>query len=250
MVGTKLMKNRKIRTWAFVLATGLGVGSSAAQEPGEQGDVGLRIRALAFELQGEIPPEMYAHADPSDGKRDGVKVDVKNYLNHEFNTVPSAMKKMVWTDSPDPASTTESGRVLARVKVPDRMGSGIFMVLPGSGKAKEPKFRVLPIDDARGAFPAGSLKVMNLSPREVKLQLEKSVYSFKPGETEVIKDPPVGANNVSAMRAFCREGEGWQRIGSGGWPHPGQKRVLQVLFENPSSKQVEMRGFRDVAALP
>lgn len=246
------MKKTMIRNAWVALAVGCLVGTAPAQEgqPGSQEDTGIRIRALAFEIQGEIPAEMYAHADPSDGKSDGVKIDVKNYLNHEFNTVPSAMKKMVWTDAPDAASASQADRVLAKVKVPDRMRSGIFMLLPGTGKEGDPKFRVLPIDDSRRAFPPGSLKVMNLSPMEVRIQLEKTPFTFKPGATEVIDDMPVGANNIAGMQAFARMGEGWQRIGAGGWPHPGQKRVLQILFENPASKKIEMRGFRDVAALP
>ena len=72
-------------------------------------------------------------------------------------------------------------------------------------------------------------------------------FDFKSGEVRLIENPPVGDANSSAMRAFTFQDEQWQRIAAGVWPHPGQKRVLQVAFDNPESRQVEMRGIRDIA---
>jgi hypothetical protein len=34
------------------------------------------------------------------------------------------------------------------------------------------------------------------------------------------------------------------------WPHPGRKRGVQVLFDDPASGQVQLRGFRDVVEKP
>jgi hypothetical protein len=74
------------------------------------------------------------------------------------------------------------------------------------------------------------------------------VYEFKGGESKIIEDPPVAENNSSGMKAFSFTDGEWHRIASGVWPHPGEKRVLQVLFTNPATQQVEIRGVRDVAA--
>jgi hypothetical protein len=49
------------------------------------------------------------------------------------------------------------------------------------------------------------------------------------------------------MTAFCHRDNEWRRIGAGLWPHPGTKRVVEVLYDDPASGQVQLRGFRDVA---
>jgi hypothetical protein len=103
------------------------------------------------------------------------------------------------------------------------------------------------MDDSLGSFPRGSVKVMNLSPVPVRIRLEKTNYEFKSGETQLIKDQPVGDNNSSSMMAFALKGTEWQRVGAGVWPHPGEKRVIEIIFENPLSRQVELAGIRDVA---
>lgn len=241
------------RTVLAVLALCLPVISQeappVAPPAGPAETAGLRVRGLSFQLDSP-PTDVFAHDAAGDGTVPGVRLDVKSYLNHEFSGLPIKGDSLVFTKSADPAGIKDSASVVARAKVPAGFRSGIFMFLPGTGKAGDPPFRVLVIDDAKKAFPPGSLKILNLSPLEVRIQLEKEVFSFKSGETKLIEDPPVAANQSSGMRAFCLKDGKWQRIGAGIWPHPGTKRVLQVLFENPKSKQVELRGIRDVAAIP
>jgi hypothetical protein len=126
------------------------------------------------------------------------------------------------------------------------MSSGIFLVLP-TGASDKGRFSVLPIADSTDAFPPGSLKLMNMSQLDVRVQLEKKDYEIKSGKTLLIENMPVGANNSAGMKAFCLKEGNWQRIGSGVWPSPGKKRVLQLFFVNPATGQLEMRGFRDIA---
>jgi len=122
------------------------------------------------------------------------------------------------------------------------------MFLPGTGKPGDPPFQVLVIGDTRRDFPPGSVKILNLSHQAVRIQLETKVFDFKSGEARIIQDPPVSENQSSGMKAFSFANGEWHRIASGVWPHPGEKRVLQVLFTNPKTQQVEIRGVRDVAA--
>lgn len=211
-----------------------------------QDEAGVHFRGLSFQVDDPLS-EVYAH-DPLAAKPGlGTKVDVKNYLNHEFNQLPLSGDSVVFTTKPDPASVKDPAEILGKAKFAANLKSAIFMFLPGSGKAGEPRCRVLVIDDKLRAFPRGSLKILNLSPLPVRIQLEKETYDFKSGETRLIENPPVAENNLSGMRAFCQRGNEWQRIASGMWPHPGEKRVLQVLFENPASKQIEMKGIRDIS---
>jgi hypothetical protein len=207
---------------------------------------GLKIRSLSFQL--DTPPtDVFAHDPALGGKIPGVKIDMKSYLNHEFNLQPSHPENLVFTKSADATSIKDAASIVAKAKVPANLKSGIFMFLPGSGKAGDPAFRVLVIEDSKQAFPPGSFKVMNLSPHRVRIQLENQNYPFASGETKVIEDPPVGANNASGMKAFASINNQEVRIAATLWPHPGTKRSLQVMFLNPKSQQVEIRGIRDVA---
>lgn len=209
---------------------------------------GLRVRALSFQLDSP-PADVYAHDAAGDGSVPGVKLDVKSYLNHEFSGLPIKGDSLVFTKSADPAGIKDSANIVAKTRLPGGFRSGIFMFLPGTGKAGDPAFRVLVIEDTKKAFPPGSLKILNLSPLPVSIMLEKETFNFKSGETKVIEDPPVGPSQSSGMVAKAFKDGEWRKIGSGVWPHPGSKRVLQVLFENPQSQQVELRGIRDIAKI-
>jgi hypothetical protein len=214
--------------------------------PPSASDQGIRVRGLAFQLAAP-PTDIYVHDAAAPPGIVGAKLDVKGYLNHEFSLLPIRGKNVVCTKSSDPASIKDPANILAKATLPDKFKNGIFMFLPGTGAPGAPMFRILVVDDSTSAFPRGSFKVMNLSPVTVRIQLEKETFEFKSGEMKLIEDPPVGENQSSGMRAFSQAGSQWQKIGSGIWPHPGDKRVLQVLFENPGTKQVELRGIRDVA---
>lgn len=223
----------------------------AAQAPATGGTapviVGLQVRGLAFQL--DSPPEnVYVH-DGAGGKNPGVKLEVKSYLNHEYSGLPFTGDALVFTSAPEPAAASDPAKVVAKAKLPQGFRSGILMFLPGTGKAGDPPFRVLVIDDTRAQFPPGSVKILNLSPSAVRIQLEKQNFDFRSGDTKVIRDLPVSENQTAAMQAMAYQDGQWRRIASSVWPHPGEKRVLQVLFENPSTGQTEIRGVRDVAAL-
>ncbi len=240
------------RTLLAVLALGLPALAQetppAATPAAAVESAGLRTRGLCFQLDSP-PADVFVHDAAGDGSVPGVRLDVKSYLNHEYSGLPIKGDNLVFTKTADPAGLKDSANVIARTKLPGGFKRGIFMFLPGSGKPGEPPFRVLVVDDTRQSFPPGSLKILNLSPLPVSIKLEKEVFNFKSGETKVIEDPPVAANRSSSMVAMAFKDSQWRKIGSGIWPHPGSKRVLQVLFENPKSQQVELRGIRDIASI-
>jgi hypothetical protein len=219
-------------------------GTTPAVPPAEED--GIKVRGLAFQLDAP-PADVFAHDPSMGGQIPGAKVDVKTYLNHEVNMLPFKGPEVLFTKSADPASMKDPASLVAKAKLPSNLKSGIFMFLPGTGKAGDPAFRVLVIEDANRAFPPGSFKVMNLSPQSIRIELEKEKFDFRSGETRVIEDPPVGANNSSGMQAFTSSQGQVQRIASGIWPHPGTKRSLQIMFANPKTGQIEIRGVRDVA---
>ncbi len=215
---------------------------ASAQAPAGTTRVDLRLLAFA-------PPqdsgELFVH-DPA-AKEDavGIAVRLKGYLNHENHSLVLLGRELVFSASAQRASLTQPGAQLARVTLPAGKRELILLFLPrtqGSGVG----WQVLPIDDSLRGFPPGSIQILNLSASPVRIQLQETDFEFKSGESKLIADPPVGRNQHAAMTAHAFvEGE-WRRIGAGLWPHPGRKRTVQVLFDEPGSGQIQLRGFRDV----
>ena len=212
----------------------------------------ITLRLLAFSSECE-KDTVYLHdpaAQPTSPDAppapEGTKADVKPYLNHENVGVMARGNRIVMTDQAEGASATKPANILCNINIPEHVHSAIVVVFPAAPGAKPP-MQALTISDATSTFPRGSFLVLNRSPLPVKLSLESKTFGFKPGETQLIKDPPVGPNHNSAMYAYAFQANDWKRIGSGFWPHPGTKRSVQVLYFNPGSQYVELRSFNDIA---
>ena len=218
--------------------------AAQAQQP-KTSPVDLRL--LSFNPGGGRQ-EVFLHDPAAQEAGDGVRGEVKSYLNHEALALNLVGRTAVLTTKAARASLNEAGAKIAKVALPADLRRGVLVLFPNTAGA-EFACRALVIDDSPGAFPTGSLKIMNLSPLPVRLVLEKDTFDFKVGETKVIKDPPVRENNHTAMKAFCFQDNEWKRVASSLWPHPGSVRVFQFLFENPQTGKIELRGFRDVASV-
>lgn len=198
-----------------------------------------RVRALSLQA-GATATELYACNEA--GTANAGMVRVKTFLNHEFDTLKLKGTKLVFTTKPGPAAANVR---IGTCEVPAEAKSVILLFIPEiPGK---PACRVVVVDDSAKAFPSGSIAIVNLSSLPVKIQLETQSYEFKPGEIRAIPDPPVGPSQASAMKGQVKRDGKWVDFSSGAWPHPGDKRVLHVLTENPTTKQLEIRGVRDVA---
>lgn len=206
----------------------------------------LEIRGLSF-VTDKAMPQLYVHFTAGQPDAVGIPVNVKSYLNHEAEELTVLGNEIVFTVDASRASLKTQDKQVAKVKIPAQLKSAILMFLPGGGTDEVPKCQVMIIDDSVRAFPRGSLNVINLSHNPLRIELEKKPFDFKSGEMRLIENPPVGEGNASAMTAYTFQQEQWQRIGASSWPHPGSKRVIQVAFDNGESRQVEMRGIRDIA---
>lgn len=197
----------------------------------------VRVRGLA--LQPGVPEEL--QAGDAAGKGAVGVVKVKSFLNHEFDTLKLKGNKLKFTAAAEAGPAVEIGTC----EIPAKAASVILVFLPDAPDSKTCKIVV--VEDSAKAFPPGSYKIANLSEFPVKIELEKKEFEFKAGEIGGIEDPPVGANQASGMKGYSqREGE-WQVFVSSLWPHPGGKRVLQLITANPGTGQLEMRGVRDIA---
>lgn len=207
---------------------------------GTSGAAGREVRLRAVALQ-QGAGEMFVH-DAVQPEAPGTKVSAKSFLNHEF--VPLTVKGdvLVFTTGGD---MKDSATLLAQVELGKAQASLIAVRLPVGGKDQ-----VVAVHDSKDVFPPGSVCVLNLTDIPLRIELEKKNFDFKAGEVGWIKDPPVADNQMSGMAGFQEiEGE-WKRFASAVWPHPGGKRVLQIATINPVTKQPEIRGVRDVAAIP
>lgn len=214
--------------------------AQAKKDKDKKGD--CRVRCLIAQA-GSLPAELYVH-DAAGSATAGV-LHVKTFLNHEFDLLSPKGGKVVITTKPEPASVKTAEDVVAECDLPAKAPS--LIVFLNQEAPDKPQCKVTIIDASAKAFPSGSFKVVNLSTLPVTVELETKKYEFTPGETEIIKDPPMGADSSSAMKAFCERDGKQEQISSGIWPSPGEKRVLQIIMDNPVTKQVEIVGIRDVA---
>lgn len=239
MVGLS-MKRHLLPIAAAMVAAGCPLAQG--QAPATAGRV--EVRLLAF----EAPPGeggLFIHDAAAKETAPGVAATLKGYLNHESSVLTLLGRELVFTTLAEHASIHQPASQLGRVTLPAGARECILLFLPQEQDGRS-TWKVLPIDDSTRVFPPGSLLIVNLSRNPVRIRLEQTDYAFKSGESKVITDPPVGANHHSTMTAHAFLAGEWQRIGAGLWPHPGRKRSVQVLFDDPASDQCQLRGFRDV----
>jgi hypothetical protein len=229
------MRNYKLFAIAAVLLPCFSSSLMADQE--------LKIRALSF--QPGFPVEIHAH-EP-DGSATGGMVEIKSFLNHEANVVRCKGTRLVFTRRSRPDSATDMNEMIGQIEFPATSKSWILLFTPETVEQGEFKSKVFAIDDSAKGFPAGSFQIANLTTMPIKIELEKETYEFTPGEMRNIPKPPFGENQSASMEAYFKKDDKWMLLSSGSWPNPGTKRVLQILTENPATKQIDLKGVRDVA---
>ena len=205
-------------------------------------DEEIKVRAISF--QPDFPGELHAH-DPSGSATAGL-IEVKSFLNHEANPLKIKGRSLVFTRKSNPASATDVNALVAKVELPADSKSFILLFLPESAEAVEHRSQVMVIDDSAKAFPPGSFKVANFTTLPVKILLESETFEYPPGETKIIAKPPFGENQSASMEAYFKRDDQWKIISTGSWPNPGTRRVLQIFSENLATKQIELKGVRDV----
>ena len=215
-----------------------------AQEPKDERK--LSLRCLTFQM-GNGAAEVFVHSLGAEEGVVGTAVTPKNYLNHERIDIQLFSAKLVFTTEPNQASINDPKKILGNAVVGENLQSAIFMFFPAEKKAGKPPLNILTFDDSKKAFPPGSLSFVNLSPLALQLQLEKEKYGFKPGERKLIKNPPKNERYSMGMYAFVYVDKQWKRIAASMWPHPGDIRVIKIAFYNPASKQIEIKGVRDIS---
>lgn len=202
----------------------------------------VKVRAISF--QPDFQGEIHAH-DPSGSVTAGL-IEVKSFLNHEANPLKIKGRSLVFTRKSSPVSATDVNALVGKVELPAGSKSFILIFLAESAEPGDQRSRVMVIDDSAKAFPAGSFKVANFTTFPVKFLLETETFEYAPGEIKVIAKPPFGENPAVSMEAYFKRDDQWKIISTGSWQNPGTRRVLQVFTENLATKQIELKGVRDV----
>lgn len=203
----------------------------------------VRVRAVASRA-GATPSELYVHG--ADGKASVGKVRVKTFLNHEFDRLETKGGVVVFTAKPEASSAKNEEDVIGQCELPAKGPQSLILFFTPEQPGK-PRCKVTMVDASVKAFPPGSFKVVNGSALPVRVELQGEKFEFKPGETRVIAKPPMGDAGSANMKAYCERDGKWTAISAGIWPDPGEKRVLQIISDNPATKQVEIVGVMDVA---
>ncbi|RYD22418.1 MAG: hypothetical protein EOP88_08160 [Verrucomicrobiaceae bacterium] len=222
-----------MRSLLFVFFA-LSVCAQAARE--------VRLRLLAFDNM-TIPADCFAFDPAAPPGAAGTPAPIKGYLNHEVVKVTVTTGDLTFSKSADVANLNKPEFQLGKVKLPNTGSRFMLIFLPNGDQG----FRVMPLDDSVREFPLGAYRFVSLSRLPVKVTLEDKAYEFKPGQSSLVENPPVQANNHSAMYAYSFVDGKWARIGAGLWPAQGKKRSVQIFWDNPSSKNTELRGFRDIS---
>jgi hypothetical protein len=212
--------------------------------PASAQGVKAEVRLLAFDTS--IPqPDIFIQDPAAEPTATSTAATLKSYLNHQYASVSLQSRKLVFTTKPDRASITREGELVGEVMLPAGGDSAILLFLPGKPGGKG-KYQIMPVADSKKSFPAGSFHVTNLSPVAVRLLLEKKPFEFKPGQTSLIEDPPVRDGAMIGMRAFAFIDKAWLEVSASLWTHPGRGRGLMIIFQDPVSKDIQLKAFDDI----
>ncbi|MGB0775078.1 MAG: hypothetical protein ACPGUY_04485 [Akkermansiaceae bacterium] len=142
-------------------------------------------------------------------------------------------------------------KIVARSKVPASVKKAVFYFTPAKGKNKL-LYNVRVMDDGLRKFPMGNTRLLNLHTEEVGFKLG--------GDAKIIKAKslsqmgiPRGRDNFNMATVVCRmknkKGQ-WQTISENRLRFTKAKRILIVSFVNSTTKQPELRIYRDLPARP
>lgn len=227
------MKHPNFSIRSLVLLTGLCVvGLADARD--------VKVRALT--VAGNEPgPGVFLH-DGTPGS--GTAVQVKNFLNHEFEEFDLDSTRVVVTSESSRKSTENQELIVAEVEWPEDCDSAILLFLPGEEEGAV-SARLIP--DSAEDFPAGSFLIVSNCAEALRFELEGEEFVVEPNGWNLITDPPKRDEiAASQMEAFREEDGEWKRVAAARWFHPGSKRELHVASIQPRSQRLRVQGIKDL----
>lgn len=134
----------------------------------------------------------------------------------------------------------ESYPVLGRVKS-NPSWPEVFVVLVGVTRKDEGGYEGFAFPLANRSFPAGSLKLANLSSKQIRGLLGKRKLAFKPGQIETVRfADPVG-KLIDVVFQY-KEEERWARMISTRWVVPAAGRKIIFVYQDPETGRMTSKA--------
>lgn len=210
-----------------------------AQENGRA----VNVRTLCFEMAPGAPRDLVVSGDPTFKNR--VDVALSRRLSSEQQTILVTGNQVilgVMGTSEDDQPVLEA---MAKANLP-ASGSEFLLLLVPSGKEEGEVYRCLVLPDEARAFPAGAFRFVNLSPSRLRFALGAQPIEVAPGAIRVLDDVEgVREDGRFPYVAQHHEGGVWNRLSTGYWTSHEKIRSLQIVYLDPRTKRLTLRGFDD-----
>ena len=205
---------------------------------------GMRVRGLSFPADPTLT-EVFAHDPDASEDTPATRIEVNSHLGAAGQFLSLKGDRVILSDRRERPVSESGTHVFGSIQVRRDATDGIFLMMPGTGKPAEPARRALLLDVSPGVAPAGSAFLINLSPAQIRIQMENELHDLKPGERKVVVVQPVGANGLTSVSGLLLNKGVWQRFFASAWPAPGAFRSIHIIWNNPGKRMVEIKGYRD-----
>ncbi len=134
---------------------------------------------------------------------------------------------------------------VAVAKLPGK-GSQFLLMLVPSGKETGLSYHCLVLADDRKSFPPGGYRFVNFSPSKLRFMLQKQPIQLNPGDEEVVgKIEGTRDDGRFPYVAQYFSDEAWNRLSTGYWYAHPKIRSLQVVYVNPKTNRIALKGYDD-----
>lgn len=213
---------------------------------GQGGGKKFTFRTLCFNYVDQIT-KVYV-ADPEAGSRAEVPLFTDVYSLPAKGISSDGKVTFFLTDEIPPKGETAPG--LAPVSLPNS-NKVLFVFLPNPGKKGQP-YKVLALADDTASFPLGSVKILNITPANLRFDLgenaEKKGIKVGPGKTANV-DQVRKVNHLNQYDAKVlyelKPGE-FTPFYNSRWRSVDKKRDLVITYLDPISKQPVVSLYEDV----
>lgn len=203
----------------------------------------IRFRTLCFEMVPGAPRDLTVSGDPTLGSRKEVGLS-RRLSSAQQNIAVTGNKVSLGTlTSNDEGETTLEP--LATAALPASGSQFLFLLVP-SGEKTGKVYRCLVLPDEGKAFPPGAFRFINLSPSKLRFAMGKQTLEVPAGSIKVLKKvEEVRDDGRFPYIAQHHDGKTWNRLSTGFWTSHQRIRSLQVVYFDPRTKRLTLRGFDD-----
>jgi len=228
-----------MRISLFVLIAAFCLPLLDAQEEGRA----VRLRTLCFEMVPGAPREVVVSGDPTLESRGDVALSRRLSSEQIGLSITGTAVRLGLVGTSDDGKPVLNA--MAQASLPST-GSQFLLLLVPSGEKEGEVYRCLVLPDEAKAFPAGAFRFVNLSPSRLRFALGSQPIQVAPGEIKIM-DKVAGAREDGRFPYIAQHHEGgvWNRLSTGYWTSHETTRSLQVVYLDPRTNRLTLRGFDD-----